>query len=60
MNISILAREEQAHTQKNHTQKGKIPSTTRDPTQTEERAKLEHPDKEIQDTTPLNPIEFLP
>ena len=26
----------------------------------EERATLEHPDKEIKETTPLNPIECLP
>ena len=26
----------------------------------EERATLQHPDKEIKETTPLNPIEFLP
>ena len=32
----------------------------REPTQTEERANLEHPDKEIKETTPLNPTEFLP
>ena len=40
--------------------KGKNPSTTRVPTQTEERANLEHADKEIKETTPVNPIEFLP
>ena len=40
--------------------KGKIPSTTREPTQTEERANLEHTDKEIKETTPQNLIEFLP
>ena len=34
-------------------------STTREPTQTEERANVEHPDKEIKETTPLNPIQFL-
>ena len=26
----------------------------------EERATLEHPDKEIKETTPLNPTELLP
>ena len=41
-------------------QKGKNPSAIREPTQTEERANLEHPDKEIKETTPLNLIEFLP
>ena len=39
--------------------KGRKPSTTRVPTQTKERANLEHPDKEIKETTLLNPIEFL-
>ena len=39
---------------------GTNPSTTREPTQTEERANLEHPDKKTKETTPLNPIEFLP
>ena len=39
---------------------GKNPSTTREPTQTEERANLEHTDKEIKETTPLNPTKFLP
>ena len=57
MNISILAGGEKK-TIKQPT-KGKNPST-RQPTQTEERANLEHPDKEIKETTPLNPIEFLP
>ena len=41
--------------------KGKNSSTMREPTQTEERANLESPDKEeIKETTPLNPTEFLP
>ena len=40
--------------------KGKNSSTTREATQTEERAKLECPDKEIKETTPLNPTEFQP
>ena len=40
--------------------KGKNPSTTRQPTQTEERANLELPDKEIKEITPLNPTEILP
>ena len=40
--------------------KGKNPSTTRKSTQTEERANLEHPDKEIKETTPLNPTELSP
>ena len=57
MNISILAGGEKK-TIKQPT-KGKNPST-RQPTQTEERANLEHPDKEIKETTPLNPTEFLP
>ena len=40
--------------------KGKNPRKTTEPPQTEERANLEHPDKEIKETTPLKPIEFLP
>ena len=40
--------------------KAKNPSTTREPTQTEERANLQHPDKEIEETTQLNHIEYLP
>ena len=39
---------------------GKNPNTTREPTQTKESTTLENPDKEIKETTPLNPIEFLP
>ena len=40
--------------------KSKNPNTTRELTQTGERATQEHPDKEIKEATPLNPIEFLP
>ena len=58
MNISIPTGGEKLPTKE--APKGKNPSTTREPTQTEERANLEHLDKEIKDTTPLNPIEFLP
>ena len=57
-NISIPAGGEKPPTKESP--KGKNPSTTRQPTQTEERANLEHPDKEIKETVPLNPIEFLP
>ena len=39
--------------------KGKNTST-REPTQTEGRTNLDHPDKEIKEITPLNHIEFLP
>ena len=38
----------------------KSSSTTREPTQMEERATLQHPDKEIKEAMPLNPIELLP
>ena len=57
MNISIPARGQKPPTKE--PPKGKNPSTTRQPTQTEERANLEHPDK-IKEKTQLNPIEFLP
>ena len=57
MNISIPAEGEKLPTKE--PPKGKNP-TTREPTQTEERANLEHPDKKIKETTPLNPIECLP
>ena len=58
MNITIPAGGENPPTKEPPT--GKNPSTTREPTQTEERANLEHPDKKTKETTPLNPIEFLP
>ena len=58
MNTSIPARGENPPTKEPPI--GKIPSTIREPTQTEESTNLEHPDKEIKRTTPLNPIEFLP
>ena len=38
---------------------GENTSTTRQPTQTEERANLEHPDKEIKETAALIPTELL-
>ena len=57
MNITIPAGGENPPTKE--PTKGKNPSTMREPTQTEERANLEHPDKEVKETTPLNPIEFL-
>ena len=44
MNVSILAGREKPPTK--DPPKGKNPSTPREPTQTEDRAKLEHPDKE--------------
>ena len=56
MNISIPARGEKPPIKE--PPKGTNPSITREPTQTEERANLEHPDKEIKETTPLNLIEF--
>ena len=58
MNISISAGGEKPP--KKERPKGKNSSTMREPTQTEERANLERPDKEIKEITPLNPIEFLP
>ena len=58
MNIIITLGGEKPPTKESP--KGKNPSTTRQPTQTEERANLEHPDKEIKETAPLNHIEFLP
>ena len=57
MNISIATRREKPPTKQ--PPKGKNPSTTREPTQAEERANLECPDKEIKETTPLTIIEFL-
>ena len=48
MNVSILAGREKPPTK--DPPKGKNPSTPREPTQTEDRAKLEHPDK-IRDHT---------
>ena len=57
-NISILAGGEKPPTKE--PPKGKNPSTTREPIQTEERTNLECPEKEIKETTPLNPIEILP
>ena len=57
-NISIPAGGEKTPTKE--PPKAKNPSTTREPTQAEERANLERPDKEIKETTPLNLIEFLP
>ena len=58
MNISIPEGREKPPTKE--PPKGKNPSTIRGPTQTEDRANLECPDKEIKETTSLNPIEFLP
>ena len=59
MNISMPAGGEKPP--KKERPKGKNSSTMREPTQTEERANLESPDKEeIKETTPLNPTEFLP
>ena len=55
MNISIPAGGEKPPTKE--PPKGKNPSTTRKSTQTEERANLEHPDKEIKETTSLSPTE---
>ena len=57
-NISIPARGKKPPTKE--PPKGKNPSTTRELAQTEEKANLECPDEEIKETTPLNPIEFLP
>ena len=48
MNISIPARGQKPPTKE--PPKGKNPSTTREPTQAEERANLECPDKEIKET----------
>ena len=58
MKISITTRREKPPTKE--PPKGKNPSTTREPIQTEERTNLECPDKEIKETIPLNPTEFLP
>ena len=58
MNISIPTGGENPPTKEALT--GKNPSTTRKPTQTEERENLEQSDKEIKETTPLNPTEFQP
>ena len=55
-NISIPAGGEKPPTKE--PPKHKNPSITRDPTQTEQRANIEHPGKEIRDH-PLNLIEFL-
>ena len=49
VNISIPAGGEKTPTKE--PSKGKHPSTMREPTQTEERANLERPDKEIRDYT---------
>ena len=49
MNISILAGGEKLPIKE--PPKGTNPSTTRKPTETEERANLEHPVKEIRDST---------
>ena len=57
MNISILAGGENPPTKE--PPMGKNPSKTTEPTQTEDRTTLEHPDK-IKEITPLNPIQFLP
>ena len=57
MNISISAGGEKPPSKE--PPNGTNSSTTREPTQTEERANLEHPDKEIKENMPLNPIEFL-
>ena len=57
MNISIPAGGEKPTKEP---PKGTNPSTKREPTQTEERANPEGPDKEIKETTPQNPTEFLP
>ena len=56
-NISILAGGEKPPTEEPPKSKNE---STREPTQTEERAGLEHPDKESKETTPLNHTEFLP
>ena len=50
MGIIILAGGEKSPTKE--LPKGKNQSTRREPTQTEERANLEHPDKDIKETTP--------
>ena len=59
LQTSVYLLKEKNHQQRNH-QNIKNTRTTRETTQTEERANLECPDKEIKETTPLNPIEFLP
>ena len=56
MNISIPTGGENPPTKE--PPKGKIPST-REPTQTEERANPDHTHKEIKEATPLNPKELL-
>ena len=53
LQTSVYLLEEKNHQQRNY-QKLKR-STTGENTQTEERSNLEHPDKEIKETTPLNP-----
>ena len=58
VNINIPARGEKPPIKE--TLKSTNPSTIRKPTQTEERATLEHPDKEIKEITSVNPIELLP
>ena len=58
MNISLPAGGEKPPTKE--PPKGKKPSTMKQSTQTEERANLDHPDKDIKETTPLNSIELLP
>ena len=50
--------EERTHQQRKH-QQVKPKYNKRTQTQGEERATLEHPDKEIKETTSLNPIELL-
>ena len=52
MNISLPAGGEKPPTKE--PPKGKKPSTMKQSTQTEERANLEHPDKEIKEITPQN------
>ena len=56
MNIRKLAGGDNPPTKEPPTGKDQ---TIRHPTQMEERATLEHPDKEIKETTPLSPIELL-
>ena len=59
LQTSIYVLEKRNHQQRNH-QKRENLSTTRELTQTEDRANLERLDKEIKETTPLNAIELLP
>ena len=58
MNISIPTGGE--NSPKKELPTGKTQSTIREPTQIEERAYLDHLNKEIKETTALNPVDYLP